>query len=183
MSLFSSGNTLGIPHILLNPLVVRGEQRSSTSNAMLLPSRELWSQDDILVTTPRRTYTVNDYEDFFNDLQYPTGIKLRHLVENLTYPLSAHAPHVALHCLYGVEVQTRASFTFGEGEFPDTPPKVTYGDGDGTVNRRSLEACNKWVQRQRYPVAAKEYPSVDHNGILSNTDAHNYVKSLLFSKM
>ena len=36
---------------------------------------------------------------------------------------------------------------FKNGEFPDKQPTVTYGDGDGIVNKRSLEACNKWSQR------------------------------------
>ena len=180
ISLYSSGNTLGIPHFLVNPLSVRGEQRTCTSNTYLLPSRELWSSAEILAKTPERSYTVNDYDEFFKDISFPLGITLQNLVENITYPLTAHAPNVTIHCLYGIGVKTAESFTFGEGQFPDTQPQVTYGDGDGTVNIRSLEACNKWNQRQAYNVTLKQYPSVNHNGILSNENAHNYVKTLLF---
>jgi len=179
VSLYSSGNTLGIPHFLVHPLTVRGEQRTCTSNMFLLPSRELWTGDEILAKTPERTYTVNNYDKFFEDIGFPLGITLRNLVGNLTYPLTSHAPHVTVHCLYGTGKDTAESFTFGEGEFPDTQPKITYGNGDGTVNIRSLQACSKWKQRQLYNVTLKQYPSVDHNGVLSDENVHNYVKTLL----
>lgn len=96
--------------------------------------------DEVLVKTSKRSYTVNDYEDLFKDIGYPLGIKLRKMVENLLNPLSAHAPKVQLHCLYGTGVHTAASFVYEKGEFPDHQPEIIYGDGDGTVNRRSLEA-------------------------------------------
>ena len=164
----------------MNPLTVRGEQRTYTSNVYLLPSRELWSADDVLVKTPERTYTVNDYDDFFRDIGFPLGITLRKMVESQTYPLTAHSPNVTLHCLYGTGVDTPENFVFGEGEFPDTPPHVVQGDGDGTVNRRSLEACSKWSQRQPYNVTLKHYPSVDHQGVLGDENVLSYMKTLLF---
>lgn len=179
VSLFSSGNTLGVPHFLVDPLTVRGEQRTDTSNIYLLPSPELWSADEVLVKTPERNYTVSNYDQFFQDISFQLGIKLRQLVGNQTYPLTAHAPNVTVHCLYGTGVDTAESFTFGKGEFPDTQPEVTKGNGDGTVNIRSLRACSKWSQRQPYPVTLKEYPGVDHNGVLSSDGVHNYIKSLL----
>lgn len=54
---------------------------------------------------------------------------------------------VTAHCLYGTRVPTIEKYHFKNGEFPDKQPTVTYGDGDGIVNKRSLEACNKWSQR------------------------------------
>lgn len=180
LSLFSSGNTLGIPHFIVDPIDIRDQQRTSTSNAMMLPNPELWAPDEVLVKTSERVYTVNDYDDFFHDIGFPLGIKMRKLVKNLIFPLTAHAPNVPLHCLYGTDVHTPASYIFGKGEFPDQQPEVIYGDGDGTVNRRSLEACGTWSQRQDYSVALKGYPSVNHNGVLGDTNVHNYIKAVLF---
>ena len=164
----------------MNPLKFRGEQRTYLSNAYLLPSRELWSADEVLVKTPERAYPVNDYHDFFKEIGFPVGITLRKMVENLTYPLTAHSPNVNVHCLYGTGVDTAAKFVFGEGKFPDTQPHVVYGDGDGTVNRRSLEACSEWKQRQLYNVTLKQYPSVNHKSILSDENVQSYIKALLF---
>lgn len=181
MGILSSGYTLGIPHLILDPLDVREQQRTSASNNMMMPSPELWSPDEVLVKTPERVYTVNDYDDFFKDIGFPLGIKLRKLVKDRIYPLSAHAPHVPMHCLYGTGVHTPASYIFGhKGEFPDRQPEVVYGDGDGTVSLRSLEACGTFSQQQDYGVTLKGYHSVDHEGILSDTNVLNYIKSVLF---
>ncbi|KAK2561458.1 Phospholipase A2 group XV [Acropora cervicornis] len=179
VSLFSSGNTLGVPHFLLNPLTVRGEQRTDTSNIFLLPSPELWSGQEILATTPDRNYTVKNYDQFFEDIGFPLGKKLRKLVGQPSYPLTAHAPNVTVHCLFGTGVDTAESFSFGKGAFPDAQPKVFYGDGDGTVNIRSLQACHKWNQRQLQPVTLKTFHSVNHNGVLSDKNVHDYIKPLL----
>lgn len=179
MGVLSSGNTLGIPHVLVAPLDVREQQRTATNNAMLMPSPELWSSDEVLVKTPGRSYTVNDYDDFFKDMGFPLGIKLRKLVRNLIYPLSTHAPNVRLHCLYGTGVHTAASYMYEKGEFPDHQPEVIYGDGDGTVNRRSLEACGTWIQRQDQSVSLKSYHSVNHMGIHSDSNVLNDIKNVL----
>ncbi|XP_074629609.1 lysosomal phospholipase A and acyltransferase-like [Acropora palmata] len=178
---YTSGNTLFVPHFILNPLAVRREQRTDTSNIFLLPSPELWSPDEVLLQTPHRTYTVNDYDQLFEDIGFPLGKKLRKLVGNLTYPLSAHAPNITVHCLHGSGIQTAERLTFSRGEdLHNTQPAVSYGDGDSLVNIRSLEACEKWSQRQVYPVILKRFPSVYHNAILVDEDAQNYVKKLLF---
>lgn len=68
-------------------------------------------------------------------------------VKIITYPLAEHSTQVTAHCLYGTRVPTIEKYHFKNGEFPDKQPTVTYGDGDGIVNKRSLEACNKWSQR------------------------------------
>lgn len=72
--LFSAGVTLGIPHFLVDPIDVRGQQRTSTSNALMMPSPELWGAGEVLAKTPDRVYTVNDYEEFFRDVGFPLGI-------------------------------------------------------------------------------------------------------------
>lgn len=129
----------------------------------------------------QRVYTVNDYDDFFKDIGFPLGIKRRNLVKTLIYPFTAHAPNACLHCLVCTGVHTSASYIFGhDGEFPDKQPEVIYSDGDGTVNRRSLEACDTWSQQQDCGVTLKGYQSINHNGVLSDPNVLNYMKSVLF---
>ena len=100
---------------------------------------------------------MKNYDQFFEDIGFPLGKKLRKLVGQPSYPLTAHAPNVTVHCLFGTGVDTAESFSFGKGAFPDAQPKVFYGDGDGTVNIRSLQACHKWNQRQLQPVTLKTF--------------------------
>ena len=66
MKLFASGNNEGIPGV--SGKTVREEQRSYESNFWLLPSLELWGDDEVLVKTPTRSYTSRDYGDFFVDI-------------------------------------------------------------------------------------------------------------------
>lgn len=71
------------------------------------------------------------------------------------------------------------NFEFGEGEFLDIQLYVVYGDGDGMVNRCSLEVCSKWKQWQLNDVILKQYLLVNYNGVLSDENVLSYVKILL----
>ena len=72
------------------------------------------------------------------------------------------APHVEVFCLHGVGVDTTERLVYGEGQFPDWDPDILYGDGDGTVNRRSLEGCTRWAGQQTQMVHHHVFPGVDH---------------------
>lgn len=56
------------------------------------------------------------------------------------------------------------------------------GDGDGTVNARSLKSCEMWsgtkAQREK-TVHSIELPGADHMGILSDKRVLKYVLSIL----
>lgn len=62
-----------------------------------------------------------------------------------------------------------------------TPTLVT-GDGDGTVNARSLESCVHWngtkAQRGK-DVFHVELPGADHMGVLSDSRVLDYISKLL----
>lgn len=68
-------------------------------------------------------------------------------VHNLTYPL----PRVGfqIHCLYGTGKDTDEGYVYDVKSFnataPPAPKKVLMGDGDGTVNLQSLEACKGYA--------------------------------------
>lgn len=143
----------------------------------MLPSDELWSADEVLVKTSVRSYTVKDYDAFFKDINFPEGSFVRRNVQGLISPLSRNSPNVTLYCLYGSGVDTPEMYSYGSGDFPDKTPSVTNGDGDGTVNARSLKACIYF--RQVPPITTKEYPGRNHNGVLSDESVQNYIKSIL----
>lgn len=68
-----------------------------------------------------------------------------------------------------------------KGDFKTTPTLVT-GDGDGTVNARSLKSCEQWSGTKAQ--AAKtihsiELPGADHMGILSDKRVLEYVLTVL----
>ncbi len=58
-----SGDNLGV--FVVNPLTARPMQRSMPSSAFLMPYDTVWDEKEIIVTSPKRNYTVKDYKQFF----------------------------------------------------------------------------------------------------------------------
>lgn len=104
--LMTSGDNLDI--IVVKPLTARPYQRSASSTAWLMPSDQFWDADEILVSTPERNYTVNDYEQLFEDLGFQDGWEMRKNTWSINYELNP--PDVELHALYGVGMKTPAGF-------------------------------------------------------------------------
>ena len=97
-----------------------------------------------------------------------------------SYKLNFSAPDVELHCLYGTGVQTVQRLVYEKSAGLDGTPKLENGDGDGTVNYRSLSACKQWAPLQSAPVSVVELANVDHMGVLSNGKVMKYILDLLF---
>jgi len=64
-------------------------------------------------------------------------------------------------------------------KFPDTQPTVRYGDGDGTVNLRSLHGFKRWIGKQKQPIYNKELQGLDHIAILKSPVIAEYILELL----
>ena len=147
-------------------LKFRSAARTFPSTALLLPKPSVWG-NRTLITTPKRTYTANDYQALFNDMGYPEGFSIYSEIAgiNAGFP----SPKVPVYCFYGTEVTTPESYVYDWG-FPDSAPtKAINGDGDGTVNRLSAEVCLKWSTQQRQTFMAWGLPGVDHLNIVMNT--------------
>lgn len=65
------------------------------------------------------------------------------------------------------------------GTWLDGTPTLINGDGDGTVNRRSLEGCLHWQTMQKQKVYSLSLPKVDHMAILKDVNVLNYVAGLI----
>uniref|UniRef100_A0A7N0ZQ89 Lecithin-cholesterol acyltransferase-like 1 n=1 Tax=Kalanchoe fedtschenkoi TaxID=63787 RepID=A0A7N0ZQ89_KALFE len=140
MLTFASGYTLDVP--LVNPLLVRDEQRSSESNLWLLPAPWLFDHEKMLVVTPGGSYSRNNISNFLRDIGFSQGVgpyetRILPMVRNLT------APEVNVTCVVGSGVRTAETLFYGEKGF-DQQPEILYGDGDGTVNMASLAAVESW---------------------------------------
>ena len=134
--------------------------RTFQSISFLLPRPSVWG-DTVLVTTPTRTYTANDYEDLFSDVGLTDGYTKFKGVESINenYP----PPNVPTHCFYGVGVDTPLSFSYSKSfpEGAEDDPEVTMGDGDGTVNILSSEVCLQWANGSS-PFTSKTFNGVSH---------------------
>ncbi|KAM7266663.1 hypothetical protein ACFE04_004560 [Oxalis oulophora] len=165
MLTFASGSTLGVP--LVDPLLVREEQRSSESNLWLFPNPFLFNQEKSLVVTPYDTYTASDTVKFLDDIGYSEGVypytsRILPLMEQLTAPL------VPVTCIIGKGVKTAETLIYGENGF-DEQPEIVYGDGDGTVNLVSLLALESlWRSEKNQALKLISISGVDHTDILKN---------------
>ena len=157
-------------------LRLRTGLRTMESISWLLPKPYAWG-NAILVTTPKRTYTANDYEALFTDMGYPQGFKMYTGISAINAGFGA--PNVPVYCFYGTGVQTAESFVYGQG-FPDTQPTIVYGTGDGTVNLKSAEVCLKWKTEQPNFVS-KSFTGADHVGIVQNSDVLKAVELVVTS--
>ena len=156
---FVSGDNEGI-YIDL-PIWGRASQRTYPSTAWLLPNpSSIWSDKDTIVVTPQRSYSALDYQCLFDDIGYPRGYDM--FLETIQLTSSLIPPNVTTFCYYGCDVPTPIQFRYTEGEFPDTEPIIVNGNGDGTVNLRSLTACEKWATQMPYGFSSKNYSGVEH---------------------
>ena len=158
--------------------------RSFESLPWLFPKASVFG-NAVLVSTPSKNYTANDYKDLFSKIKnYKNGYKFFQRVQgiNLNYP----APNVPTHCLYGDKVDTPKKFTYKADFNKDTDtiglqPDVTFGHGDGTVNNVSLVVCHKWSSMSS-PFKNKAYDYVDHMDIVRNPKVLKYIAHIVGAK-
>ncbi|KAL4333953.1 hypothetical protein GQ457_07G024810 [Hibiscus cannabinus] len=168
MLTFASGNSFGVP--LVDPLLVRGEQRSSESNLWLMPSPKLFGPEKTLVITPNEAYSAHDIPQFFNDIGFPEGVvPYKSRILPLTEALPA--PNVSVTCIFGTGLKTPETLLYGKAGF-DKQPEVIHGDGDGTVNLVSLMALESlWNLDKRQPLKLIGISGISHTSILEDSAA------------
>ncbi|XP_057974028.1 lecithin-cholesterol acyltransferase-like 1 [Malania oleifera] len=169
MLTFASGNSLGVP--LVNPLLVREEQRSSESNLWLLPSPALFGPGKSLLITPNSSYSAHEIGKFLEEIGFPEGIRR---YESRILPLVERLgePGVPVTCVIGSGVKTPETLFYGTGGFDDRP-EVVYGDGDGTVNLVSLLGLELlWGEgKDSEGLKVIRVPGVSHSSILEDEAA------------
>ena len=89
------------------------------------------------------------------------------------------SPNVEVHCLHGYSVDTPAAFVFSSSTWYSHQPKVVTGDGDGTVNLRSLVGCLKWAGKQTQQVFHQTFEKAEHLSLLRNIGVQEYIAKVL----
>lgn len=164
---------------MLRESVMKQEQITSPSLAWLIPSPYFWKDTEVLVETDRKNYTLRNLEEYFKDINYMNGWEMKKDTD--PFRINVTAPGVEVHCLYGVNVDTVEKLYYKPGTWLDGYPKLINGDGDGTVNRRSLEGCQFWQSLQKQPVHSLPLPKVDHMQILKHPSVLSYIANLVNS--
>ncbi|CAH8291797.1 unnamed protein product [Heterobilharzia americana] len=143
----TSGENFGI--FLRNPLHYRPILRSFSSIISNLPDPRVWSEDEPIISTPTKNYTVKDYSTLFNDINFSLGYDIMLKAKENFKTLEAPKDVREVYCIYSSGLLTIKKLVYkAEGKsrsaFPDQVPMLVYGDGDGTVTMKSLSICNGW---------------------------------------
>ncbi len=150
--------------------------RTLESIPWLTPTSSVFG-NQVLVSTPSRQYTANDYEELFGKIGYTNGYRFFQGVQSLlqNYP----NPNVQTYCYYGTDVPTASTFIYTK-DFRQgvstigLTPKVVRRDGDGTVNIESLSVCHRWSG-----VVVKPFSGVNHIGIVTKKAVLDSIASIV----
>ncbi|KOB75373.1 Group XV phospholipase A2 [Operophtera brumata] len=152
VKVFAIGDDLG--SLMLRESIMRSQQITCPSLAWLLPSPLFWKPTEVLVQTDKFNYTIAHFEKLFNDMELPNAWEMRKDVEK--YSQDFQAPGVEVHCIYGYNMSTVERLVYKPGTWLDGYPTLANGDGDGTVNLRSLSACEHWKKPRLHKANAGE---------------------------
>ncbi|XP_046961873.1 phospholipase A2 group XV-like [Vanessa cardui] len=176
LKVFAIGDDLG--SLMLSESTLRTEQITCPSLAWLLPSPNFWKPSEVLVQTDKFNYTINDLQKLFTDMELPNAWEMRRDTEEFSRDFSA--PGVELHCLYGYNVSTVERLVYKAGTWLDGSPALARGDGDGTVNLRSLSACERWRAAPRaHPLKSLALRGAEHLRILHDPRVLDYLAAVL----
>lgn len=185
LKVFAIGDDLG--SLVLRESIMRAEQITCPSLAWLLPSPLFWKPTDVLVQTDKYNYTIQDFEKLFYDMELPTAWEMRKDVSK--YSSDFTAPGVETHCLYGTGIPTVEKLVYKPGTWLDGYPTLAMGDGDGTVNVRSLSGCEHWRGHGFYspsktlnankPVKSLALPNAEHLKILHDKRVIDYIITVM----
>ena len=142
-----------------------------------MPSLNFWEKDEVVIVSPQRNYTVHDYKDLFDDIQYPTGYE--YWLNNKDRLDELTPPGIEIHEIYGTHMPTPGVLLYNNRTFPDLQPTVLPDDGDGTVNLRSLHGFKKWEGKQSQAIYSTELPGVEHLVVLRHPTTLNYILQVL----
>ena len=170
-------------------------QSTCASGPWLLPQKNLWSGNEIIVRTKSKNYTSNDWIELFGDFPSLNNAKSFTVDNNLLEltlgdDVFSKSPDVSTHVLRGSGVKTPNGYIYNV-DFKDiemgksAPPPVEVfneNDGDGTVPNRSLARALVWrddLLENKYNFTYNTFNGVTHMGILSDQGALNKIAELL----
>ena len=152
--------------------------RSFESVHWLLPNPNVFN-DFVIVETPSNSkYTAQHYREIFTYRNLPTEwSKYQGLLK--TTAMNLNSPNITTYCLYGTGESTTEKLVYSERRklfFKRyTHLETVKGDGDGTVNRKSLDVCTRWTDN----VCTWNGSNSDHKGIIKSRLTFKTIESII----
>lgn len=167
------GDNLGIP--LLNQEKLQALQSTFPSLMYLFPKvSKSFPADRVLVQAPDMNYTLKNLDLLFDRTKLLDQRDMWHDTKDIAFNLTA--PGVEVWCLYGNETATPTKIVYDK-DFESGKYHIELGDGDGTVNLDSLEACQHFREQQKQPVHVVAFQGLDHIQILRSNVPAEFISS------
>eukprot|EP00092_Neocalanus_flemingeri_P104330 GFUD01133612.1.p1 GENE.GFUD01133612.1~~GFUD01133612.1.p1 ORF type:complete len:534 (+),score=122.31 GFUD01133612.1:70-1602(+) len=175
-------------------------ERTNPSLAWLMPAKVFWPDDEVLVQTESKNFTRTNLGEFFTILD--EDAHMAEMVEDTKGLLAEFPPpNVEVFCSHGSKVDTTERVVYPKGSFPapvkqmlikddvsslkiwpfSNDPTLIKGDGDGTVNIRSLEGCLRWREKQSQPIHHQVFEKVNHLDMLRTEEPTQNVADIIAS--
>lgn len=174
--LYASGYNWGINFISAKK--VRDEERTYESPAFMMPNDLAWNENDVVLITKDKKYTIKDYEEFFKDIGHRNGVKIWQRARVNTTEERMH-PGVDIVCVYAYGLPTGSTLDYRQSHFPDEQPSVLHEDGDKTVTTRSMKVCEMWNNHPKHKFELKKFKGIGHNDLLYNEEFYAYLEKML----
>ncbi|XP_039276831.1 phospholipase A2 group XV-like [Nilaparvata lugens] len=165
VKMYTLGDDLASKYI--DAMVQRSFQITWSSLAYLMPSPLVFDPKEPLARAFNIDFSLSNIEFFFRNLSCPDCYEM--WKDSEPYKDRLAPPGVEVYCLHGSGIDTIDELT---QEVNDKPNQVQIwtSDGDGTINRVSLEACARWDRKQTQAFYHEVYPKVDHMQIMGNNN-------------
>lgn len=85
-----------------------------------------------------------------------------------------------MHCYHGSDVKTIEQLHYETTKSFPMKPTIIYGDGDGTVNRKSLEVCLR-LKDQSKGFEYKIFANRTHINLIKDNEFINHIQNLVLS--
>lgn len=149
----------------------------TTTSPWMFPTTLAWPESHVFISTPSYNYTYRDYQRFFTDVNLEDGWYMWEDMKDLLKDLPP--PGVDTYCLYGTGFPTAETYIYDE-RFPyEDPVDIIYGDGDDSVNTRSLELCKRWRDQQKQKVYVQELRGAHHFNMVFSNLTLSYINEIL----
>lgn len=175
------GDNLGIP--LLDRQKLRVVQASYPSLMYLFPKEPTFNRSQTLIQAAKSNFTLTNLDDLFKTVNMTSQMEMWHDTREIAGNLSA--PGVEVWCLYGNKIATPTKIIVEsevDAAFNSWKYTEIQGDGDGTVNLESLEACKAFRKQQIQPVYTRLFEGLDHIEILRRPAPANYISQEILSR-
>ena len=135
---------------------IRIPERTFSSTTFLMPAGRAFG-GDVLVRTPRKNYTVDDYAEFFAALDYPDAYEQYLDTRNILGDPLVSPGRMPVYCIGGVGIRSIESVVYDQELSRSASYQTIYGDGDGILNAKGMRQC------QRFSVGSSKFVYQEFN--------------------